>query len=108
MIRKGSFAQYDYGLLKNLRVYGFSKPPEFDLSLIPESLPMWMGYGGNDGLADVTDVERTLAKLPSRPELLYLENYGHIDFMLSTSAKEDVYKHMIEFFRAMRRKSSSC
>ncbi|KFK39999.1 hypothetical protein AALP_AA3G316900 [Arabis alpina] len=106
MIRKGTFAQYDYGVLKNLLIYGLSKPPEFKLSHIPASLPMWMGYGGNDLLADVTDVERTLAKLPSEPELLYLENYGHIDFVLSTSAKEDVYKHMIQFFRA-RRKSSS-
>lgn len=106
MIRKGSFAQYDYGFLKNILTYGTSKPPEFKLSLIPASLPMWMGYGGSDLLADVKDVERTLAELPSRPELLYLENYGHIDFVLSTSAKEDVYKHMIQFFRA-RKKSSS-
>ncbi|VVA99217.1 unnamed protein product [Arabis nemorensis] len=106
MIRKGTFAQYDYGLLKNLLIYGLSKPPEFKLSLIPASLPMWMGYGGNDLLADVTDVEHTLAKLPSKPELLYLENYGHIDFVLSTSAKEDVYKHMIQFFRAKRRSSN--
>ncbi|CAF2157850.1 BnaA07g03890D [Brassica napus] len=106
MIRKGSFAQYDYGFLKNILTYGTSKPPEFKLSLIPASLPMWMGYGGSDLLADVKDVERTLAELPSRPELLYLENYGHIDFVLSTSAKEDVYKHMIQFFRA-RKKSST-
>ncbi|KAL0702384.1 hypothetical protein Bca4012_058506 [Brassica carinata] len=106
MIRKGSFAQYDYGFLKNILTYGTSKPPEFELGHIPASLPMWMGYGGSDLLADVIDVERTLSELPSRPELLYLENYGHIDFVLSTSAKEDVYKHMIQFFRA-RKKSSS-
>lgn len=105
MIRKGTFAQYDYGLLKNLLIYGLSKPPEFKLSLIPASLPMWMGYGGNDLLADVTDVKHTLAKLRSEPKLLYLENYGHIDFVLSTNAKEDVYKHMIQFFRARRRSS---
>nr|AAD25569.1 putative lysosomal acid lipase [Arabidopsis thaliana] len=106
MIRKGTFAQYDYGYFKNLRTYGLSKPPEFILSHIPASLPMWMGYGGTDGLADVTDVEHTLAELPSSPELLYLEDYGHIDFVLGSSAKEDVYKHMIQFFRAKVKSSS--
>ncbi|CAN8257933.1 unnamed protein product [Cochlearia groenlandica] len=107
MIRKGTFAEYDYGLLKNLLTYGSSKPPEFNLGLIPASLPMWMGYGGNDLLADVTDVKHTLSKLHSRPELLYIEDYGHIDFVLSTSAKEDVYNHMIEFFRSRSKSTSS-
>ena len=31
------------------------KPPAFDLSLIPESLPLLMACGGNDDLADLTD-----------------------------------------------------
>uniref|UniRef100_A0A9I9DGZ3 Partial AB-hydrolase lipase domain-containing protein n=1 Tax=Cucumis melo TaxID=3656 RepID=A0A9I9DGZ3_CUCME len=62
VIRKGSFSKYDYGLLKNLRVYGQRMPPEFDLSLIPESLPLWMAYGGNDELSDWTDLEHTIKK----------------------------------------------
>ncbi|KAI7730793.1 hypothetical protein M8C21_025019, partial [Ambrosia artemisiifolia] len=48
VIRKGTFAKYDYGTLKNVLQYGQSKPPAFDLGLIPESLPIWMAYGGND------------------------------------------------------------
>ncbi|XP_050208741.1 triacylglycerol lipase 1 [Mercurialis annua] len=101
MIRQGTFAQYDYGLFKNLKLYGQVEPPAFDLSLIPKSLPIWAGYGGNDGLADVTDVEHTLKDLQSKPELLYLESYGHVDFILSEQAKEDVYRHMIGFFRSL-------
>ncbi|XP_012075971.1 triacylglycerol lipase 1 isoform X2 [Jatropha curcas] len=83
MIRRGTFSQYDYGILKNLRLYGQVEPPAFNLSLIPKSLPIWMGYGGYDALADVKDVEHTLKELQSKPELLYLENYGHIDFLMS-------------------------
>ena len=90
MIRKGTFAKYDYGLIKNLKTYGQLKAPSFDLSQIPASLPIWMGYGGNDALADVTDVQRTIQELQSKPEMLYLENYGHIDFLLSKYAKGDV------------------
>lgn len=106
MIRRGTFAKYDYGMLKNLKKYGHFQPPTFDLKDIPESLPLWMGYGGNDALADVTDVKHTLKELSSKPELLYLENYGHIDFLLSVKAKKDVYDSMISFFRSWGKSSS--
>ncbi|KAK9667152.1 hypothetical protein RND81_14G236900 [Saponaria officinalis] len=106
MIRKGTFAKYDYGMLKNMRVYGLFKPPTFDLSLVPESLPLWMAYGGNDALADVIDVQHTMRELPCSKEVLYLDNYGHVDFLLSITAKEDVYEHMIEFFNSLGKSSS--
>ncbi|KAA8545816.1 hypothetical protein F0562_020733 [Nyssa sinensis] len=106
MIRKGTFAKYDYGMWKNLKKYGQLKPPKFDLSRIPKSLPLWMGYGGNDALADVTDVQHTLKELQSKPKLLYLENYGHLDFLLSVKGKEDVFDTMIEFFSSWGMSSS--
>ncbi|CAI9286922.1 unnamed protein product [Lactuca saligna] len=77
MIRKGTFA-----------------------SKIPESLPIWMAYGGNDALGDVIDVEHTLKELKSKPNVLFLEDYGHIDFLLSTRAYEDLYDNMINFFKS--------
>ncbi|CAN1192488.1 Triacylglycerol lipase 1 [Linum perenne] len=107
MIRKGTFAQYDYGKLKNLKQYGQASPPVFDLSLIPDSLPLWMGYGGLDGLADIDDMQHTLKELLCKTELLYLENYGHIDFLLSVKAKEDVYDHILAFFGSIRGSRSS-
>ncbi|KAL5707110.1 sterol esterase [Ranunculus cassubicifolius] len=109
MIRKGKFAMYDYGLLGNRIHYGQFTPPTFDVSSIPESLPIWMGYGGNDSLADVKDVKHMLRELSSMPELLYIESYGHLDFVLSTKAKEDVYDDMIRFFgsQGSRGESSS-
>ncbi|XP_038705883.1 triacylglycerol lipase 1 isoform X2 [Tripterygium wilfordii] len=100
MIRKGTFSQYDYGVFENLKIYGQLKPPAFELSQIPKSLPLWMAYGGKDALADVTDLQHTLANLESKPELLYLENYGHLDFLLSTKANEDIFSNMIGFFRS--------
>ncbi|CAA0807485.1 Triacylglycerol lipase 1 [Striga hermonthica] len=106
VIRKGTFAMYDYGMWKNLFYYSQTQPPTFDLSSIPSSLPIWMGYGGNDALADVQDVHHTLRKLPSQPNLLYLENYGHIDFLLSVKSKEDVYDNMLAFFSSLGSSSS--
>ncbi|CAD6219961.1 unnamed protein product [Miscanthus lutarioriparius] len=107
MIRKGTFAKYDYGWWGNLRRYGHLHPPSFDLSSIPESLPIWMGYGGLDALADVTDVERTIKELKSTPELLYIGDYGHIDFIMSVKAKEDVYVDLMRFLRAQQGMHSS-
>lgn len=100
MIRKGDFAMYDYGLWGNLKQYGHLRPPSFDLANIPKSLPLWMAYGGEDALADVTDVKHTIQELQAKPELLYLESYGHIDFILSVYAKNDVYDKLIEFFKS--------
>ncbi|KAL4588627.1 hypothetical protein LXL04_001519 [Taraxacum kok-saghyz] len=100
MIRKGTFARYDYGTIKNLLQYGKLKPPTFDLSKIPKSLPIWMAYGGNDALGDVIDVQHTLKELKSKPNVLFLEDYGHVDFLLSTRAYEDLYENMINFFRS--------
>ncbi|KAL0384266.1 UNVERIFIED_CONTAM: Triacylglycerol lipase 1 [Sesamum radiatum] len=106
MIRKGTFAMYDYGMWKNMRYYSQLEPPVFELRSIPSSLPIWMGYGGNDALADVSDVKHMLKELPLKPNLLYLENYGHIDFLLSVKSKEDVYDSMLAFFSSLGRSSS--
>ncbi|XP_016461570.2 triacylglycerol lipase 1 isoform X2 [Nicotiana tabacum] len=106
VIRKGNFAMYDYGMWRNLMHYKQPEPPEFDISQIPTSLPLWMGYGGNDALADVIDVQHTLKKLKPKPDLLYIEEYGHIDFLLSIRAKEDVYDDMIMFFNSVQKISS--
>ncbi|KAJ4791821.1 Lipase [Rhynchospora pubera] len=107
MIRKGTFAKYDYGFWGNLQHYGKLHPPSFDLKDVPDSLPLWMGYGGLDALADVTDVKRTISELRSEPQLLYLDNYGHIDFIMSTKASADVYGDLIRFLKSRVGTSSS-
>lgn len=106
MIRKGTFSKYDYGVFKNLMLYGQFKPPEFQIGDIPISLPLWIAYGGKDALADVTDVERMIKELKSTPDLVFLEKYAHLDFIVSVNAKEDMYDSLISFFKS-REKSSS-
>ncbi|XP_071935601.1 triacylglycerol lipase 1-like isoform X4 [Coffea arabica] len=103
MIREGTFRKYDYGIFKNLIRYGRFRPPAFDVSSIPNSLPLWIAYGGNDAFADVTDVHRTLKELKRQPEVLFLEEYGHIDFLPSVRSKEDLYDNMIRFLKSFRK-----
>ncbi|XP_020582719.1 triacylglycerol lipase 1 [Phalaenopsis equestris] len=106
MIRKGTFAKYDFGWWKNLKHYHSSQPPAFNLGDIPESLPLLIGYGGSDALADLTDLKRTINELKSKPEQLYVESYGHIDFILSVKAKDDAYQDLIRFLQSRASSSS--
>lgn len=100
MIRRGTFSMYDYGYFGNLQHYLKLQPPEYNLSAIPETLPLWMASGGEDALADPVDVLHMLEKLRIKPDMIYLADYGHIDFILSIRAKADVYDSMIDFFKS--------
>ncbi|RZC59230.1 hypothetical protein C5167_006530 [Papaver somniferum] len=70
--------------------YSVFQPPAFDITSIPTSLRIWMGSRGNDALEDVTDPEQTVNELKSRLESMYLEDYGHVDFILSVNAYKDI------------------
>lgn len=97
MIRKGTFEKFDYGLAGNLKHYSRTSAPAYDLSTIPKDLPLWMSYGGMDALSDPKDVSVMRKKLLCSVELLYLENYGHLDFILSVNAKADLYDKLVNF-----------
>ncbi|KAK6159293.1 hypothetical protein DH2020_006607 [Rehmannia glutinosa] len=88
VIREGTFAMYDYGMWKNLMYYSQPKPPTRLISAPFEFIANMDGIWGNDALADISDVKHTLKELPSKPDLLYLENYGHIDFLLSVKRRK--------------------
>lgn len=45
----GTFRQYDFGFIKNLRKYGSITPPDYDWSLY--RVPTVIYYGDNDNLA---------------------------------------------------------
>lgn len=50
------FRPFDYGKVENLKKYGSSKPPNYDLSNIV--VPVTLYYSDNDWLAAKVDVER--------------------------------------------------
>ncbi|EFJ30147.1 hypothetical protein SELMODRAFT_145948 [Selaginella moellendorffii] len=98
MIRKGTYERFDYGWVGNLRNYRQLHPPKYDIATIP-ALPVWMAYGGKDCLSDTKDVAHTLELLTCNPKVLYVEDYAHLDFILSTRARDDVYNDMIAFLK---------
>ncbi|KAL6011318.1 hypothetical protein ACLOJK_001764 [Asimina triloba] len=92
-IRKEGVRKFDYESIEgNLEHYGQIEPPVYDMSSIPTSFPLFIGYGGNDALADPTDVARLLQDLHSHDKdmlaVKYVEDYAHGDFMMATNAKD--------------------
>jgi len=50
IIRSGVFEMYDHGSNKNMRIYGSTTPPPYDLSRV--KVPVAVFWGPNDAVAD--------------------------------------------------------
>ncbi|CAL5370436.1 unnamed protein product [Camellia sinensis] len=103
-VRDGTLSKYDYGnLFYNVKHYGESRPPMYNLSNIPHNLPLFLSYGGQDALSDVRDVETLLDSLklhdPDKLSVQYIKDYAHADFIIGVTAKDIVYNQIISFFR---------
>ncbi|KAG6553605.1 hypothetical protein Mapa_004519 [Marchantia paleacea] len=94
--RTNSFAKYDYGWWNNLFRYHSLSPPEYDLRRIP-AMPLLLVHGGTDGLADADDVQLFLNSITFSPQVLYLPDYGHLDFLVGTRSNIDIYPTVLDF-----------
>ncbi|THG10747.1 hypothetical protein TEA_023123 [Camellia sinensis var. sinensis] len=104
MIRKGTIAMYDYGNEDdNNKHYGQRTPPAYDMASIPKDLPLFMGYGGQDLLADVKDVQTLLDTLKNHDAdklvTVFREEYAHADFVFGVNANQVVYDPLMAFFK---------
>ncbi|XWS75813.1 hypothetical protein CRYUN_Cryun01aG0124300 [Craigia yunnanensis] len=104
MIRRGTITMYDYNDAdENTKHYGQPTPPAYNMTSIPNDLPLFLTYGGKDALSDVNDVKLLLDSLKDndRDKLVvqYREDYAHADYVMAENAKQDVYDPLIAFFR---------
>lgn len=102
--RDGTIARYDYlDVTMNMERYGQAKPPVYDLTDIPNNLPLFIAHGGRDELADVDDVKFLLDNLKNHDKdklyLQFIEDYAHADYVLAMNAKKFVYDPLIDFLR---------
>lgn len=104
MIRKGTIQMYDYGNADdNNRHYGQPAPPAYDMSSIPNDLPLFFAYGGADALSDVKDIKLLNDSLKDHDGdklvFQYREDYAHADYVMAVNAKQAVYNPLMTFFR---------
>jgi lysosomal acid lipase/cholesteryl ester hydrolase len=66
MYRAGAFARFDYGsTVENIKHYNSTMPPHYAVSKFPTFVPLCLVYGGEDYLADPTDVKNLIGRLPT-------------------------------------------
>jgi len=97
-IRKKAFQAYDYGSkAKNEKHYNQSTPPIYNPQLI--NIPTAIFYGGNDALADPTDVKILIPLLKNLIFQLYIPSYAHLDFVWGENAYIDIYPQVLQIIK---------
>lgn len=86
IIAGGRFQKFDYGYYKNLKKYGSSDPPEYDLNLI--KLPLTLFWAKNDLLSDEKDVKKLYEHLPKSTEMYEVPfaDFNHLDYLWAVDA----------------------
>ncbi|CAN1161346.1 Triacylglycerol lipase 2 [Linum perenne] len=108
VVRRGSLAMFDYDNEDdNMSHYGEPSPPDYNITNIPKDFPLFFSYGGTDSLADKGDVRMMLNMLSRSDEdssdakfmTQFVNNYAHADYVMSESAKEEVYDLVLTFIK---------
>ncbi|XP_030460450.1 triacylglycerol lipase 2-like [Syzygium oleosum] len=104
MIRTGTIEMFDYGNEDdNMNHYGQPTPPVYNMTSIPNDLPLYLSYGGKDLLADPDDVKVLLGCLKDHDGdklvIQYREDYAHADFVFGVNANQVIYEPVMAFFR---------
>ena len=94
-VRTNTFQAYDYGTPeKNQQHYNQTTPPAYPVR--PMKVPTAMFWGGDDWLADPTDVQFLFDNLESIVFQKYIPDYNHADFLIALSANKLIYADLIE------------
>ncbi|CAN0911745.1 Triacylglycerol lipase 2 [Linum grandiflorum] len=103
MMRRGTITKYDYGNKDaNMDHYGQPNPPVYKMSMIHNSFPLFFGYGGQDKLSDVDDMQILIDNLKDHDQnklvLHFVDYYSHTDFVFGVNASVVVYDPIMDFF----------
>ncbi|XP_003742595.1 lysosomal acid lipase/cholesteryl ester hydrolase [Galendromus occidentalis] len=95
------FAKYDYGKEENMKIYGQSLPPEYDLSKISGKVAVFYSEGDADNYAGSRHNKWLIENIPKR-SLVHseaLRNFEHLDYFMGINAREGLYDKMIELMK---------
>ncbi|KAB2613540.1 triacylglycerol lipase 2-like [Pyrus ussuriensis x Pyrus communis] len=104
MVRMGTLEMYNYGNEDtNMEHYKQPTPPVYNMANIPKDVPLFLSYGGRDALSDVNDVGLLLDNVKDHDKdklvVEYIEDYAHMDFIMSANANQLVYDPLLAFFK---------
>ena len=100
-IYKAKRAQkYDYGTIENIKHYGQSTPPIYDLNNMKKySIPSLMTISDADPFANPQDTLDFIDHIENKNivNVLSLTNYNHIDYFWADSAITEVFPKVLSF-----------
>ncbi|CAJ0592047.1 unnamed protein product [Cylicocyclus nassatus] len=101
MVHDKRMASFDMGIGENLRVYGQSSPPEYNISNVHNDI--YLFYSDYDWTATADDVKQYLMPTLPRNSVKYakeLREFNHMDFLWGTRARAEIYDPIIEIIKA--------
>ncbi|XP_063627340.1 lipase 1-like [Cydia splendana] len=89
------FALFDYGPQENMKRYGFTVPPDYNLRQVTMKTALIVGR--NDNLSRVRDVEYLRFLLPNIVEyhLMRQKRWNHLDFVWSNDMPETLFPEIL-------------
>ncbi|XP_066143555.1 uncharacterized protein [Euwallacea fornicatus] len=99
----GTFKKFDFGLKKNLEIYGQSNPPHYNLSAVDVPVVFFVADGDSFiQLEDILEVSRQLSTSVNIQKVAY-PRFTHIDYILSKNASDLVYESTYRILRDIDR-----
>ena len=92
--------KYDYGLVENLKHYGQTTPPVYDLKKMKGySIPSLMTISDADPFANPQDTLDFVDNIENKKvvNILSLTNYNHIDYFWADSAVQEIFPKVMNF-----------
>ncbi|XP_076298733.1 lipase 3 isoform X1 [Lasioglossum baleicum] len=101
-ILSGSFRKFDCGVTENLKIYGSTQPPKYDLEKV--KIPIVIFYSENDFLTDPADIKKLVDRLPNVLETQKIEysKFNHIDYLWGRDAKTYLYNTVLKVLKRFR------
>lgn len=101
LIRSHRFCQYDYGDNANVKIYGYTPPPKYNLRNCSTAVALI--YADGDTLAATADVLKLPHELPNVIAVHRVNDntFNHVDFIWATDAKELVFDYIVDWMHQM-------
>lgn len=92
----GNFAYFDYGTVKNIKIYNQKEPPKYDLKKI--NIPTIIFYSLNDWLADPEDIDILYEELNcyKKKILIPYKKFNHVDFLYAKDVVTLLHDSLVE------------
>ncbi|KAJ6657777.1 hypothetical protein lerEdw1_001964 [Lerista edwardsae] len=97
--RSKEFRYFDYGS-KNKAVYNMTTPPLYKIEDVTVPIAVW--YAGNDLMAEKTDVERLLPRIPRLAFHKFIPSWEHADFMWGLDAPKRLFPDVLHLMQKYR------